>query len=34
VSQVGSVEFAVPISLSGQNWPACPNFILGYFQQF
>lgn len=34
VSQVGSVEFAVPISLSGQNWPAGPIFILGYFQQF
>jgi hypothetical protein len=34
VSRVGSVEFGVPISLSGQNWPAGPIFILGYFQQF
>ena len=34
ISRVGSVEFAVPVSLSGQNWPAGPIFILGYFQQF
>jgi len=34
VSRVGSVEFSVPISLSGQNWPAGPIFILGYFQTF
>jgi hypothetical protein len=34
VSRVGTVEVAVPISLSGRNWPAGPILLIGYFQQF